>query len=174
MQKQRNARDWINALGLLPHPEGGFYKEVYRSAESVAHDALPERFKGNRSFATSIYYLLEGSDISRFHRIASDEIWHFYDGSPLCVHSLSADQGHQCRILGRDIEQQEMLQAVVPAGHWFGACLKEEGTWALVGCGVSPGFDFADFEIAERQRLLNDFPEHHDLIQKLTVQEACS
>jgi predicted cupin superfamily sugar epimerase len=161
-----DANFWIETLALTHHPEGGWFAESYRSVESIAAEALPNRFHGERSFCTSIYFLLERSDFSALHRIKSDEIWHFYDGAPLKVVVITpAGELHEI-LLGRDAVQGQRLQAVVPAGCWFGAeCC---GAYSLVGCTVSPGFDFSDFEMAEQSHLSNQYPQHGQLISRMT------
>jgi len=161
------AETLIKHLGLVQHPEGGWFRESYRSAEQVAGQALPSRYGGERSFCTAIYFLLEQGDFSALHRIKSDEIWHFYTGTALRVHVLFPD-GRYCEIaLGPDPSAGQLFQAVVPAGCWFGAELSGEGA-ALVGCTVSPGFDFADFEMADQQSLLKEYPDQAALICRLT------
>lgn len=163
-----DAQYWIDALKLEPHPEGGYFRETYRSSLAIPQSALPHSFAAERSVSTAIYFLLQGEDFSAFHRIASDEMWHFYAGDPLSVHAIDSD-GQSIEIkLGPDPERGEVLQAVVPAGCWFGSCLAQPGAFALVGCTVAPGFDFADFEMAERLSLLREFPQHADLIRRLT------
>ena len=148
------------------HPEGGWYKEVYRSSGSIPHKALPTEFTGSRSYCTSIYFLLEKGQISAFHRIKSDEIWHFYAGHPLNVHIIHPDGKPGLIKLGRNYDAGESLQAVVPAGCWFGSFTEEN--YSLVGCTVAPGFDFGDFEMAERQILLEKYPDYSEIILKLT------
>lgn len=154
-------------LDLEPHPEGGFYKKVYQSQEKLARAALPERFDGDRYTSTSIYYLLEGHEISHFHRIKSDEIWHFYTGSALTIHMFYESE-YKSIELGQNVEIGQAFQICVPAGAWFGAELNDKNSFALVGCTVSPGFDFADFELAQRGALLKTYPEHKELILRLT------
>jgi len=158
---------WIEELGLQPHPEGGWYKEVYRSSEQIGAAGLPERFGGARSFSTSIYFLLAGDNFSAFHRIKSDELWHFYAGDGLTIHTIAANGEYEAIKLGNRPEAGESFQAVVPAGRWFASEAKG-GSYGLVGCTVAPGFDFADFELAERDRLTAEFPQHRDLIERLT------
>lgn len=159
---------WINHLGLQPHPEGGYFSETYRSAETLAAGALPSRFSGTRSLGTAIYFLLENGQTSAFHRIQADEIWHFYAGNPLHVAVIDAWGHLQTLRLGPDAQAGEAFQAVVPAGHWFGSYLPDSEGYALVGCTVAPGFDFADFELATQDQLLALFPQHHKIIGRLT------
>lgn len=155
------AAELIRTLSLEPHPEGGFYRETYRSADCLADPG--ERFSGPRSASTGIYYLLQKGDFSAFHRIRSDEMWHFYEGHPLFIHMLDPVSR-----AARGIRLGEGLcyQAVVPAGMWFAA--EPEGEYSLVGCTVAPGFDFADFEIGGRSDLMGAFPNCRDLVGRLT------
>jgi predicted cupin superfamily sugar epimerase len=162
------AKQWIEALGLRPHPEGGYFRETYRSAELVARANLPERFTGDRHFATAIYFLLEEQDFSAFHRLKSDEMWHFYDGHALAVHVIDPDGTYSTIKVGKAVERGEYPQAVVPAGHFFAATVDDPAGYCLVGCTVAPGFDFADFEMPGRQRLIGMYPQHHRVIEKLT------
>ena len=132
---------YISHLELIPHPEGGYYKEIYRNVKSAAF----EGFDGERSIGTSIYFLLTAERSSAMHRIKSDEIWYFHDGDALDIMMIDLSGNQLVVRLGRDIQNQEVLQFVVPAGFWFGA--KTTGEFSLVGCQVSPGFDFRDFEL---------------------------
>ncbi|PLX99860.1 MAG: hypothetical protein C0624_13100 [Desulfuromonas sp.] len=158
----------VARLELEPHPEGGWYREVYRAVESITASALPTRYSGERVFATSIYFLLTSESFSSLHRIASDEQWHYHLGSPLTVHQITPCGDYQPLLLGPDLVQGHRFQAVVPHDNWFGATVEEPGGYALVGCTVSPGFDFADFELANRSQLLKQFPQHAELIKRLT------
>lgn len=160
------AQAWIDRLRLEPHPEGGYFRETYRCAEGLHASHLPDRFAGNRSFSTAIVYLLEQGQFSAFHRIRSDEVWHFYDGDPLEIFVLQRGGGlHRIR-LGRGVD--ETVQAVVPAGEWFAARCCAESRYSLCGCTVAPGFDFADFEMADRMRLLEEFSDHGSWIEAFT------
>lgn len=153
----------IEELQLSPHPEGGYFKEVYRSDEQLSH--LPQRFSGPRSVATSIYFLLGGNDKSHFHRIHSDETWHFYLGAAVLLHQIT-DQGQYSQVLiGSNILEGEVLQYTVPKNVWFAAQPVQEDAYTLVGCTVAPGFDFTDFELASAQQLLALCPQHGDLIK---------
>jgi predicted cupin superfamily sugar epimerase len=168
------AAQYVQALDMRPHPEGGFYAETYRSTESISNEALPERFTGARFFSTAIYFLLESHHISTLHRIQADEIWHFYAGDPLNVYVIDPAGLLSVIRLGKNLAQGEVFQAVVPAGCWFGAKPAEpeadDGTgFSLVGCTVAPGFDFADFEMADRDELSIQYPEHRSIIDMLTV-----
>jgi predicted cupin superfamily sugar epimerase len=163
-----DARYWIERLSLRRHPEGGWFRETYRSAERIAREHLPSRFAGDRCFSTAIYYLLESGDFSALHRIAGDEGWHFYDGTPLSLHQISPDGECSHLLLGRDLDAGQQPQAVVPAGWLFAATVDEPGTYSLVGCTVAPGFDFADFELPSREALCALYPQHRALIERLT------
>jgi predicted cupin superfamily sugar epimerase len=162
------AADWIASLGLAPHPEGGFYRETYRAGELIAAEHLPPRFGGARACSTAIYFLLPGDQVSRLHRIKSDEIWHFYAGGPLTLTLIHPDGRLEESRLGPDPDRDERFQALVPAGCWYGAAVDDSGGYALVGGTVAPGFDFADFELADRARLIADFPRHREAILRLT------
>ncbi len=163
-----SADDWIQKLNLVPHPEGGFYRETYRASEELLAPSLPPRFGGNRSFSTAIYFLLSGQDFSALHRIKSDEVWHFYDGGTLLVHVLSSQGEVKVIKLGRNINAGEVPQAVVKAGDWFGSELQDKSSFALVGCTVAPGFDFDDFEMGERESLTKEYLSHQELIKRMT------
>lgn len=163
-------KDIISRLDLLPHPEGGYYKETYRSEGQIKSDSLPSNMKGSRSYCTGIYFLLTSDNFSSFHRIKQDEMWHFYSGSTLLVHVISPEGEYSQIKLGTNLEEGETPQAVVKANSWFGASLKHSDNYALVGCTVSPGFDFMDFELAKYESLANKFPQHSSIIKLLTRQ----
>ena len=158
----------IAKLELLPHPEGGWYKESYRSSEFISKEGLPERFSSARNYATGIYFLLAGKNFSAFHRIKSDEIWHFYAGCTLNVYVINLDGSLDIIKVGSDLDKGEVFQAVVKAGFWFASRCAEEDNYSLVGCTVSPGFDFADFEMAKREELIQQYQEHQEIIRELT------
>ncbi len=158
---------WINHLNLRPHPEGGFYKETYRSPEILLTTALPARFDGDRNFSTAIYFLLRSQNRSVFHRIKSDELWHFYQGSTLLIYVLHKNELIIHR-LGPDLDKGDSLQVMIPANSWFGAFVEKRNSFALCGCTVSPGFDFADFEMADRNVLLKEYPGYKKVIVQLT------
>lgn len=158
---------WIEHLGLLPHPEGGYYKETYRSVEEIPPQGLGTKFNGSRNVATAIYFMLTGRDRSLFHRIKSDELWHFHEGCALAIYVLT-NGGMVTLKLGPNPLNSESLQIAVPANHWFGALPLETDSYTLASCTVSPGFDFQDFEIAEREKLLAEFPNAREIINTLT------
>lgn len=163
-----DATYWVRRLKLEPHPEGGYYRQTYRSDETIPQAALPEGFTGPRAASTAIYFLLEGENFSAFHRLRSDEMWHFYTGSPLVVHVIDTAGRYWPVSLGSDSESGQVFQAVVRAGSWFAAHVADWKGWALVGCTVAPGFDFEDFEIAKRKKLVDKYPQHRKVIQELT------
>ncbi len=162
------AQDYVQTLQMQPHPEGGYFAETYRSAETLSTDALPGRFGGTRAMSTAIYFLLESHHISALHRIQSDEVWHFYDGGPLDVFVIDRTGELYIIRLGRDMAAGEVFQAVVPSGCWFGSKPASGSVFSLVGCTVAPGFDFADFELADQQTLIAEFPRHAAVIRQLT------
>jgi hypothetical protein len=166
----KNSQYWIDRLSLSPHPEGGYFRVTYQSSLTIVQDALPSVFHGDRCASTAIYFLLAEKDFSAFHRIASDELWHFYAGSALIVYVIDPEGNYSELLLGNDFEAGEVFQGVVKAGCWFASRLKNPAGFALVGCTVAPGFDFADFEMAKRAELVGIYPEHRILIEELTRQ----
>jgi predicted cupin superfamily sugar epimerase len=175
------AKEWIRRLGLVPHPEGGHYREVYRAAMEVEGAALGEGFEGWRSIATAIYYLLQENEVSRLHRLRSDEVWHHYGGCGLVLHAIEPGGRYRAIELGSGGEGRGAggkagdaasagPQVVIPAGVWFGATVSDPAGFALCGCTVSPGFDFSDFEMGRREDLVRRFPEHRAIIEKLTAE----
>ena len=157
----------IEKYQLLPHPEGGWYKETYRSAESISVDALPNRFSGSRSMATAIYFLMEAGHFSAFHRIKSDECWHFYAGGMLEIYIIDETGELSIVHLGNQIDKGECFQFVVPANCWFASKPATGVSFSFVGCTVSPGFDFEDFELANGDELATQYPKHASLIKSL-------
>ena len=157
---------WINHLQLTEHVEGGSFREVYRSELTIPRSSLPLFFQGDRNAATSIYFLLARGQFSAFHRIAADELWHFYYGDPIVVYEISHSGRLITHRLGADPANGESFQTVVKAGSWFAS--EPIGEYGLVGCTVAPGFDFADFELAERDVLVQQYPEHKELIRRLS------
>lgn len=164
----REARKYIDRLHLQPHPEGGYFKEIYRSGEIIRPEGLPKRFRKERAVSTSIYFLLEGKQVSNFHRIKSDEIWHFYDGCGVKIFAIDNSGLLSQYNLGKNFEKNEVYQVVVKNNSWFAAELIDKKSYCLVGCTVSPGFDFEDFESAKREELTEAFPLHRELIERLT------
>jgi uncharacterized protein len=158
----------IEKLKMISHPEGGFFKEIYRSKQVISNSSLPIKHSGDRNFSTSIYYLLVGEQISHFHRLKSDEIWHFYKGSPIILHCISEGKYFQIKI-GNNFEKDEVPQYVIYAGVWFAAEVEDKTSYSLVGCTVAPGFDYSDFELGKREDLLKQFPQFKEIILKFTI-----
>jgi uncharacterized protein len=161
------ATAYISFYGLQPHPEGGWYKETYKSTETIDGAYLPQRFTGGRAIATAIYFLLEHHNFSAFHKIKSDECWHFYAGDALEIFVLLANGALQTITLGNDIANGQQFQYVVPANCWFASRPAAGSRYCFTGCTVAPGFDFEDFELAEVTMLCNQYPQHAALITTL-------
>ena len=161
------ANELINKFEMLPHPEGGYYKETYKSIETTAKDALPQRFGGDRHFSTAIYFLLEQGNFSAFHKIVSDECWHFYAGQTLLIYVIQQNGTLEIVRLGNDILNGETFQYIVPAGCWFASEPSPTSSYSFVGCTVAPGFEFEDFEMAKAEDLINQYPEHEKEIKRL-------
>lgn len=150
----------VRRLGLAPHPEGGFYRETFRSPVVV------QTPRGPRAASTAIWFLLPGGAFSAWHRVASEEVWHHYDGDPVTLHTLSPEGDYRAEVLGHDVDAGQAPQRVVPAGTWQAASC--EGAFALCGCTVAPGFEFSDFELADRASLAGAFPAHAGAIERFT------
>jgi hypothetical protein len=167
----QKAEFWITHLALQQHPEGGFYRETYRNRGGYDFTGSTS-FGAHRSYATAIHYLLKEGQQSKLHRIQSDELWFFHTGSPLVVHIFSElEANYSSFTLGLDPVSGQLLQASVPAGSWFGACFPDSivtDRYTLVSCVVAPGFDFIDFEFANKNILSDIFPRHKALIDRLT------
>jgi len=157
----------IQRYGLESHPEGGWYKQSYKSKEQIATEALPERFGASRVFSTAIYFLLEKGNFSAFHRIKSDECWHFYAGDPLLIYIIEQTGELKVISLGSDHESGQSFQYVVPANCWFASRPAPESEYCFVGCTVSPGFEFDDFELADASELSTIYPQHKPIIIEL-------
>lgn len=156
-----NAAYWIGHLNLQPHPEGGYFKEIFRSQIELSRRSPV----GVKQACTSIYYLLEGEDYSGFHRIASDEIWYFHKGEPLHIHVIAGDGEHIVHELSDTATGN--LSVIVPAGLWFAAEIPAKTGFVLVSCAVAPAFDFSEFEMAKRESLLKEYPQHSAVINRL-------
>ncbi|HWB61958.1 MAG TPA: cupin domain-containing protein [Chitinophagales bacterium] len=166
---EKDAKYYVDKFQLQPHPEGGWFAETYRCATGVNLAGSAAGFTGYRSFSTGIYFLLDASSFSAFHRIKSDEMWHFYAGYCLEVFVIDPATGSlHIIMLGNDPDAGEVYQAVVKAGCWFASRVKHPGMFALVGCTVAPGFDFADFEMADGDKLADEFQQHEELIRSLS------
>ncbi|MEL6811747.1 MAG: cupin domain-containing protein [Bacteroidota bacterium] len=158
----------IETLELQPHPEGGYFRESYRSTGVIPRENLSEQYSGDRNYATSIYFLLTSDSFSAFHKIHQDEQWHFYDGTPIHLHMISPEGNYSEISIGRNLGLGQLPQFTVPGGYWFASEVKHPNSYALAGCTVSPGFDFADFNLPERRELLALFPQHSEIIHRLT------
>ncbi len=162
----QRAKEYIRKFNLKKHPEGGYFREVYRSGEIILGEHLPKRFKSYRNFSTAIYFLLEGKQFSAFHLLQSDELWHFYDGSTVVIYIIDQNGKLSNKKIGR--EENSKFQIAIKKNNWFAAELENKRSFALVGCTVSPGFDFADFKLGKRAELVKQFPKHKKLIERLT------
>lgn len=158
------ADDWIAHLQLAPHPEGGYFHRSYTAEQTLT---LPDR-SGPRPITTAIYYLLKSGQRSRLHRLKSDELWHFYAGSPLSAHILDHCGKYVRQRLGPDPGASQQFQLTIRAGCWFGATVDDPSGFSLIGCTVAPGFDFADFDLADRATLIHQYPQYTRLIEVLT------
>src|SRR5207249_1267679 len=164
------AEELIALLHLHPHPkEGGYFRETYRSADRIAAAHLPARYRGDRCASTAIYYLLTPGSFSAMTRLASDEVFDFYIGGPVRMLQLKHGSGREI-VLGPDVAAGQQLQVVVPRGVWQGSLLEPGGDFALLGCTVAPGFEYADYEHGQRDVLVRQFPQHADLIRRLTAE----
>jgi predicted cupin superfamily sugar epimerase len=156
--------DWIKYLNLKAHPEGGYFFENYRSNQEFTDTT---KYSGTRNLATSIYYMLESGKVSKLHQLKSDEIWYFHHGSPLKVHIFNNHE-YRTYILGTNLNENQLLQLIIPAGAIFGAEVLEQHSFTILGCMVSPGFHFDDFELIKSNSILYNYPEHRSIIEKLT------
>jgi len=161
-----NADFYIQKLGLTKHPEGGYYKEVYRSEDVIEEESLPDRYTSKRNVSTSIYFLLDKEDVSHFHKLQSDEIWHFYEGSSLTIHMIDEAGNYTLKRLGREVTDGEVFQFVIPKFTWFAAEVNDKTSFTLIGCTVAPGFDFADFELGKKEEMTNQFSPLKEIIEK--------
>lgn len=157
----------VERFELVPHPEGGYFKEVYRSPVTVTHPNVPDGDPA-RPAGTLIYFLLRDAEFSAWHRVRwTDEIWHLYAGGPLELHVIDAEGRYEQRRLTSDVLEGDPV-TVIPAGAWQAARLEAGSGWALGGCTVAPGFDFADFEMPGAAELKALFPDHAAIIDTLT------
>jgi predicted cupin superfamily sugar epimerase len=158
----------IQELDLSPHPEGGYFRETYRSTGAISEAELDGPYEGERNFATSIYFLLHSETFSAFHKIHQDEQWHFYMGEPIKLHVIAPNGDYWWKDIGIDLSKGEVPQYTVPGGHWFAAEVPTKDSFALTGCTVAPGFDFRDFQMPKQTELINLFPQHINIIKRLT------
>lgn len=165
---QHTADYWINHLKLDIHPEGGAYCRIYTSSLLIDKESLSENFHDSRPSCTHIYYLLQQNEFSAFHRIRSDELWHFYDGDTLVIYEINKDGSLTEHLLGKNSQAGESPFCFIKASNWFAAKLKPGGNFVLTGCTVSPGFDFAEFEMATKNELILKYPRLKELIIGLT------
>ncbi len=157
-----NAQSIVAALQLQSHPEGGYYKEIYRSPETIPLSAVASPYAAERSVVTSIYFLLQNEDTSPYHRLLSDELWFYHAGNPVDVYFLIEGKGLSSVRLGPLPLPQQIL---IPKNTWFAAQpLDGTADFCLVSCVVAPGFQFDDFELAEQDYLLSAFPAHSEHI----------
>lgn len=167
MDSNSRVQEIVASLEMQSHPEGGFYKETYRSSGVIPKEVLGDNFSGDRNYATAIYFLITANNFSAFHRIQQDEIWHFYEGDPLSVHII-IDGKYKKFDVGVDFGKGQLPQLVVPAGCWFASSVQQGGDYSLVGCTVAPGFDFEDFELGGKESLSRMFPDCQSVINKYT------
>ncbi|GAB5416416.1 MAG: cupin domain-containing protein [Crocinitomicaceae bacterium] len=158
----------VKLLDLQPHPEGGFFKETYRSEHSIPNAVLAGKHEGDRSYGTGIYFILTSDTFSAFHRIEQDELWFFHLGSAIELHMISPDGNYSKHLIGNDIVNGEHPQFVVPATYWFAARVVEENDYSFFSCTVSPGFDFRDFILPSKKELTLLFPQHEAIIAQFT------
>lgn len=162
-------RRLIRYLNLSPHPEGGYFCENYRSAGVIDKSGLPDYYNENRSFSTAIYFMLPKGHISHFHKVKTDEVWHFYGGGSLTLIQIFENGRREDVQIGSNVFEGEHLQYVVPANCWFAAFPNDDVEYSLVGCTVSPGFDYKDFELGSKQELADRFPQHAALFDKYSL-----
>lgn len=162
-----DAAYWIKKLKLQEHPEGGYFCETYRSAERINESKLPDRYHSSRVFGTSIYFLLTTESVSNFHRLKSDEIWHFHFGGKAKIHFINKHGDHSAHVIGQASDNESHFQVTIPRNTWFAAEVID-GDYILVGCTVAPGFEFEDFELADREKLSTAYPLHQTLIARFT------
>lgn len=158
---------FIKELNMIAHREGGFYKESFKSEETLADRISNDEKKESKKLWSSIYFLLRDGEVSNFHRLKSDEMWYYHSGSPLTIYMITPDGNLITEQLGLNIEKGEKPQVLVPKDYIFGSAMNNEG-YALVGCMVSPAFDFKEFELFERDYLLEKYPYYKEVILKLT------
>ncbi len=163
-----NARRLKALLHLTAHPEGGYYTQSYKSDEEIPAEALPLRYSGPRSTSTAIYYLLEPGTFSEIHRLISDEVFHFYLGDPVEMFQFWPDGSMRAVVIGNELEKGMSPQVVVPKNVWQGSRLQAGGKFALLGCTVSPGFEYTDYTTGVRDELTQQYPEYAEVIAELT------
>ena len=160
----KHAKLWIKKLKLEKHPEGGYFTNTYASDKKID---FPD-FDGFRSTCTAIYYLLTGNQFASFHIMKSDEIWHFYSGSSLTLHMIDSKGEMEQILVGPNFNRGERFQVIIKSGCWFAASINNKNSYSLVGCTVSPGFDYRDWKLGDRKKLLEQYPQHKKIIKKYT------
>lgn len=155
---------WIDHYKMAGHEEGGFFYQVLKSDRTTQL-----KCQKPRALYTSIYFLLTSNNPSRFHRLTADEVWYYHYGSPLTVHMITPEGDYKEVTLGIDVENGQVLQAVVPKNTIFGSSVEADDSYALVSCMVSPGFEYDDFELFKRSDLLKQYPDYADIIHRLTL-----
>jgi len=166
----QDAHYWIMKLSLIEHPEGGFYREVYRSPDSIEGIHLRDKRKGSRNLATSIYFLLKSGEKSLLHRLKSDETWYYHHGQPIHLFCIDFQGDLKEVVIGPDIEKHELPQYTIPEGTIFGGLVYGENTFSLASCMVAPGFSFDDFQLLSREYMLEKYPKYKDIILRLTAE----
>ena len=161
-------KEIVAKLDLAPHPEGGYYKETYRSEAFVQKDSLEAVYSGKRNYSTCIYFVITSESFSAWHKIHQEEIWHFYLGSSITIHLISPEGEYSAITLGNDIAKGEVPQYVVKGEWWFAVTVNKQNSYALTGCTVAPGFDFDDFILPTRKELIHLFPHLEKEITTLT------
>lgn len=162
-----NYKKIIKKYNLQKHPEGGHYSEIFRSTEIISDNCLPERYKEERVFYTSIYFLLAENDISHFHILQSDEIWYYHSGSSIKIHIIDENGNYSQHLLGIS-KKNATPSLLIKRNTWFAAELSNKNSYGLVSCVVIPGFEFVDFQLGNRNYLINKFPEHKKIIKRFT------
>jgi uncharacterized protein len=165
---------WVSKLGMSRHPEGGYFKETFKSEEHISDSELSVNFEGKRKLYTSIYFLLTSDDVSHFHRLKSDELWYYHGGSSLSIHIIDESGEYKEIKLGMNLDAGEIPQVLVKKNSIFGSSVSEKDTCSLVGCMVSPGFEFQDFELFTQEELMKVYPQHKEIIMKLAYQQLPS
>lgn len=162
---RKSASYWIERLNLSKHPEGGYFKEVYKSDELLLPSSLPDRYSESRTFATSIYFLIKSGQKSKLHWLKSDETWVLIDGSPIQLHLFRSVEEYRSLTLGKDLENSQIPQFTIPRFTHFGAAPLEKESYSLVACIVTPGFEFNDFSFSDKKELIEIFPQQRDIIE---------
>lgn len=153
------AKQWVEKLALIPHQEGGYYREMLRSEDMI----------GTHVLYTSIYFLLTEESPSHFHRLKSDEVWYYHVGDPLTIHMITPEGEYQEATLGLNVDKGEQLQFVVPKGTIFGSTVSRNDGFALVSCMVAPGFEYDEFELFDYETLVSQYPQYEAVIRRLTA-----